>query len=539
MRTRSDSHLLILLLFALAGGPSGGCSDDDGVTETPDAMPPEPDAGGATSSLSDDQISRIHDQVDRSLGAGLATGYSVAIWRDGEIVYSEGFGTRDEAGAEVTPATLFQIGSDTKKLTAIALLRQVEAGGIALDQTVGELVPDLVLAAAPEHLAQLTLHDLLNHRSGLYDYTPWTEAPDDDVLATIARGRFADNEYPMMPPGVAWNYANPNFSLAGFIDETVAGRAWADILAEDVFAPLGMAHSYGRRDDMLAAGETAASGHGETLPGGLDSFSLFASATSQVGWLAPAEQFDNAFTRPAGLVWSTAADQARLLGFFVDGNAAVLSDALRLAMLTAHAPLANHAVGAGYGYGMLVETGYVDSGGDYHATPFVFHGGNTLTMTSASFVLPAQRVALDAAAESRLPAATTAPAPLPPPAEDLSAYPGMFDDPNLAAITIAGGEQGLEVDIPLLSDMGATVTPLLEARGLDLFLMTVDGARFDLSFYDGLDGTPKQYAVNRSFVFSRVAAGVAITRGAPAPAPGGLPFTARPEMRLGPAIPRR
>src|SRR4051795_12056162 len=105
-------RLSCLILVAAAA-----CGDD--VRAVPDA-PAVPDAG-----LSSDDIAQIHAAVAASLGHGLATGYSVAVWRDGAVVYAEGFGTADATTTTVTPGTLFQIGSDTKKLTAIALLRQV------------------------------------------------------------------------------------------------------------------------------------------------------------------------------------------------------------------------------------------------------------------------------------------------------------------------------------------------------------------------------------------------------------------------------
>jgi CubicO group peptidase (beta-lactamase class C family) len=498
-----------IIATAIVSALLAGCGSD----------PDEP-----TDGLTDEEIGRIHDAVGESLGAWLATGYSVAIWRDGEVIYAEGFGTKDEAeAAPVTADTLFQIGSDTKKVTAIALLRQVEAGVVALDDTVGALVPELALALAPDHLDAVTLHDLLSHQSGLWDYTPWNEAAADAQLGEVVLGRFAANEYPMMPPGIAWNYANPNFSLAGFVNEMVDGRAWPDIVGEDVFEPLAMARTYARRDDMLAAEDDIASGHGETLPEGLDTFSLFEGAPSLVGWLAPDEQVDNAFTRPAGLVWSTASDQARLLGFLVDGDDAVLGGELRAEVTTLHAPVVAHVEGYGYGYGMIIQGGFVDADGAYHATPFHSHGGNTMTMTSSSTVLPALRVAvsvlanganedlrrvaqvaLEVAAGERLPAPTEAPTLLDPPAADQASYAGSFTDPNLGAVTIAWDVDHLTIDVPLLTELGVEVSPTLVPVGLDLFQVTVGGNPFTIAFYDGADGTPHQYGVNRSFVLSRV-----------------------------------
>jgi CubicO group peptidase (beta-lactamase class C family) len=97
----------------------------------------------------------------------------VAIWRARHIIYREGFGVRDELGSPAASDTLFQIGSDTKKVTAIPWLRQVNAGVITLDDTVTELMPELELAAAPEQLSKTTVHDLLAHPSGLFDYASW------------------------------------------------------------------------------------------------------------------------------------------------------------------------------------------------------------------------------------------------------------------------------------------------------------------------------------------------------------------------------
>ncbi len=502
------------------------------------------DSGGPDGGLEAAEIERIHAAVDTQLGRGLASGYSVAIWRDGRVVYREGFGTADGGATPVDADTLFQIGSDTKKLTAIALLREVDAGRAHLDDTVATLVPGLTLAADPEYFATLTIDDLLSHRSGLYDYTPWRDLPDDAVLADTVRGRFAANAYAMMPSGIAWNYANPNFALAGFLTEVLDGRTWSAILSAEVLAPLGMTRTYARRDDALASGAVLASGHGVIPDGVIDSFSPFDGVSATTGWVAPPAQQDDAFTRPAGLVWSTAADQARLLGFLIDGDPAVLSDGLRQAMTTAHAPLVDHAVGYGYGYGLFVIDGYRATDGGFYPVRTLEHGGNTLTMTSASVLLPDQRVAvavlangqnedlrgvagaiLEIAAIGRLPAPSVAPVVLPPPSTDLAGYAGSYADRNLGAASVIWDGAALTLDVPLLDAMGVPYGPTLVPVGLDLFVVDVGGAPYQVSFYDGAAGAAHAHGVHRAFVLNRTGPG------ARAASPPRAPITAARGLR--------
>jgi CubicO group peptidase (beta-lactamase class C family) len=501
--------------------------------------------------LGSEQLASIRAAVKASLGKQKATGYSVAVWRDGSVVYAEGFGTTRPSGPKVSTGTLFQIGSDTKKISAIALLQRVEKGALALDDTVSELVPELELASDPAYFKSLTVHDLLCQRSGMYDYAPFKEAAGDGQLASTVLGRFAKNQYAFMPPGLAWSYSNANYSLVGFLDEHGDGRPWADIVTKDVFAPLHMDHSYARRADMLRAEKDIASGFGGTTRS-YDSFSPLELPPDGEGWVAAQDQVDNAFLRPAGLVWSTASDQARLLGFFIAGDEDVLSDELRLSMMRAQTPLNNHMAATGYGYGLIVSAGYAKADGTYYDVPYILHGGNTLNMTSGSALLPEQRVAvsvlangenedltkllataLEAAAGDRLPK-PSAPPELPKPASDFASYAGEFYDPNLGMVTITWQNGNLTIDSPALTSIGLDYDTVLKPIALDLFVWTVDGAPMPIDFYDGADKTPHKYGVNRQFVLTRVEPSAASkSRVTPSASEGRRAFTA---IKFGPRI---
>jgi hypothetical protein len=330
-----------------------------------------------------------------------------------------------------------------------------------------------------------------------------------------------------MPPGIAWNYSNPNFSLAGLLVEEIGGQSWPDVVIDDVAIPLGMTQTYARRDDVVANATDIASGYGVVYPGGIDTFDLFElyGLMPSLGWTTPEAQADHAFTRPAGLLWSTASDVAVLGGFLIEGDPGVLSAASHAALVSGHVGLypGVDPAALGYAYGVISSRGFGGSDGSFYDVPVLSHGGNTLSMTSTTIGFPEQnvsvvvlangayedstliaRVAIEEAAAGRLPAPSEPTIPLEPPRPDLSVYAGSFTETVLGDITIGFDGSDVTIEIPTLTDLGAAVDPVLVPAYRDLFVLTIEGQPFELSFYDGT--LPFEYAVNRQFVLQRTAA---------------------------------
>ena len=192
------------------------------VTSTAQSVPP-----AATPT----QVARV-DALFADFMAPGSPGAAVAVVRDGAIAFAKGYGLADiETGVAVTPATSFRLASVTKQFTAAAILTLVEAGSLALDDRLGEL-----LAGVPVFAQDVTVRQLLAHTSGLPDYEPLTgkadgpQLSDRDVLALL---RKAKGLY--FKPGTSWRYSNSAYALLALIVEQKSGTSFAAYLRQRIF----------------------------------------------------------------------------------------------------------------------------------------------------------------------------------------------------------------------------------------------------------------------------------------------------------------
>jgi len=440
--------------------------------------------------------------VERDLASNTATAASVAVWLDGEVVWVGGFGHADPEGDDAPDAdTLFMIGSDTKKIAALSLLRKVAAGRTTLDTSVAALLPNLHPVRAPGFTAT-TLRQLLSHQSGIADGAEATTSTTDAALASFAYGAFASTFPALAPPGRFWNYSNPNFSIAGLIDQELDGRMWADIVEQDIFPALGMTRTFARKSEV---DDDHAPGLGRSLPdeSGLRLVSL-------------EDTWEAAFTRPAGLVWSTPSDQIRLARFLVDGDPALLDPAL-LREVTAPQTRLYPDLPGGYGFGMFNGRGLKLASG-WHDVEVWRHGGNTMTHTSTFYVLPEQRFAISILSNGvgdnftpsvakaietlvELPPPGVEPAPPFDPSK-LDALTGTYVDAvNIGEVRVTREGDALAVSVPMFDAAGVPYQRALTPISTRVWLARVDGAMLDLAFIDGPGG--ETYLRNRQVVAVR------------------------------------
>ena len=149
-----------------------------------------------------------------------------------------GFGvTSLENPLDVTPDTLFQIGSITKTFTATAVMRLVERGELDLDSPLRTYLPGLKLGDE-DVAARVTMRHLLTHTGGwIGDYFD-DFGSGDDALARMCESMATLPQ--LTPLGEVWSYNNAGFYLAGRVIEVIAGKPYEEAMQELVLEPLGL-----------------------------------------------------------------------------------------------------------------------------------------------------------------------------------------------------------------------------------------------------------------------------------------------------------
>jgi len=318
-------------------------------------------APGVAQALADEDRAAIDAVVTEVLADTEAPGASVAVVRDGRLVYARAFGIgRLDPEERANPEMRYAIGSVSKQFTAAAVLLLAEEGRLSLDDPVARWLPELTRAE------EVTIRQLLSMTSGYQDYWPH-DYVFPAMLEPVAPGGILDRwaRKPLdFDPGSEWQYSNTNYVIAGRIVERVAGKGVLELLRERVFGPLGMSTV---RD--FDAGPLTTEDAGAYLRNAL-------------GPLRPAPKEAEGWLFAAGGLAMTASDLARWDVAMIEQ--AILRPESWRAMQTETRLRSGLAVG----YGLGVGVGSVDG------RRRISHGGAVSGYATSNLVFPDQRVAV-------------------------------------------------------------------------------------------------------------------------------------------------
>ena len=179
--------------------------------------------------------------IGRALELDLAPGMAVAVVRGDDVAFLAGYGWADvDARRPVTPGTPFYIASSTKSFTGTAAAALDVQGRMDLDAPLSRYLPDVTLQA-PLSADSITLRDLLTHTHGLDNGGPivirtaYTGDHDPDLLLGLLEAQ------PPGEQGRSFQYGNLGYNVASMAMDAELGESWKDVLAEEIFRPLGMA----------------------------------------------------------------------------------------------------------------------------------------------------------------------------------------------------------------------------------------------------------------------------------------------------------
>jgi CubicO group peptidase (beta-lactamase class C family) len=210
--------------------------------------------------ITTEKIACIEDIFRRKRNAGFNG--NVLVVQKGQILFQKSFGFAHlKEKDSLTSQSRFQLASLSKPFTAVAILKLIQEGKIALDDSVQRFFPDF-----PYHGVKIDM--LLSHRSGLPNYI--YSFPDSvrhgkkyPSNATVMEwyAKVVPVPTPYNKPGRSFNYCNTNYCVLAAIVEKVTGATFGNFLQQSIFAPLGMTSSFLVIDTSKVATDFRTVGH--------------------------------------------------------------------------------------------------------------------------------------------------------------------------------------------------------------------------------------------------------------------------------------
>jgi CubicO group peptidase (beta-lactamase class C family) len=202
-----------------------------------------------------DEVDKLFSQWDKKDTPGCA----LAIVKDGEIIYKQGYGLANlELSIPITPKSVFYIGSVSKQFVTMCIAILANQENLSLDDNIQKFVPEL-----PDYEHPITIRHLIHHTSGLRDYLTllgiagidYGTYHEDDVVELIARQKELN-----FSPGEEYLYSNSGYFLLAVIVERASGKSLREFAEQNIFKPLGMKNSH-FHDDYRMLIKNRASGY--------------------------------------------------------------------------------------------------------------------------------------------------------------------------------------------------------------------------------------------------------------------------------------
>ncbi len=196
-------------------------------------------SGWAQSSVSEVDLQKLDDYFQRAVNDWDVPGMSVGIVKDGEIIFSKGYGVK-EVGKDKVPDgnTLFAIASNTKAFTSAIIATLVQEGKLDWDDKVRDYLPGFELYGRYES-NETTILDLLCHRVGLGTFSGdfiWYKS-NLTAPEIVERVKYLPKRFDFR---AGYGYSNVMYITAGEVIKVVTGKTWGENIQERLLDPIGL-----------------------------------------------------------------------------------------------------------------------------------------------------------------------------------------------------------------------------------------------------------------------------------------------------------
>lgn len=304
-------------------------------------------------------------------------GVSLALVKEGEVVFARGFGFRDlERRLPATPTTAYGIGSITKSFTALGILQLQEEGKVQLSDPIDQYFP---LKVRP-YGEPIRVWHLLTHTAGVPALAyaeaelrweqgtggrPLALARVDDFVAWVNGAA----EWVEARPGERWFYLNEGYILLGGLIEKLSGRSYAEYVKRRILEPLAMRDTGFLGEDFAElATPYVVPSEGQPRPGKIRPIPIGSD----------------------GALVSTGLDLAKYLGMWLRRGAPLISEASYEELVRPRVPLPSQPVWpepvgpASYALGLSVQK--------FFGRTLIGHGGSVLVYTAHVGFVPEEKV---------------------------------------------------------------------------------------------------------------------------------------------------
>ena len=214
-------------------------------------------------------------------------GVSIAVIHGDQIEWARGFGVRNLGGPPVTAVTMFQAGSISKPLAAMAALRLVQDGKLSLDTDINTYLTSWKFPSDPVAAGKpITLRELLTHTAGMtvHGFPGYASNEPVPTLVQVLNGEKPANTPPIRSeavPGTGWKYSGGGYTIVQQALIDVTKEPFPKLLHDLVLEPIGMLHSTYEQPLPTALRSTAATpyrGDGKPVEGGAHTYPEMAAA---------------------------------------------------------------------------------------------------------------------------------------------------------------------------------------------------------------------------------------------------------------------